>query len=885
MRKVRSVLSALAAFAAAFSTHAAVQPYDVALEYVESTGVQYLDTGLVLSNDVKVTMDIALTSTSGIQKVFGSRDGASSGNISLIGLDSFLYSDFNNGDYDQYRLVSNVGFSRVMVELSASQRRVLVERNGVISVLHAKTQVCPHEFCTSGTALIFDMNGASGNGAGTWSRASARIYSLTIDRDGTRLRDYQPCIRNGVAGLYDRVGGKFLPPTAGGLVAGPAVPTPACDLSAAGAEPILFVEPSAYPVTYIQGDGTAYLDTGLTLSNAMYADIAYEIISGNGATGVFGSRKSASENNIALSCDLAGAFQGTLRSILAADFLGSGAYWNYRASLSVNDSEGGVTNVPYATHLGPEGCRTTNLFTRAQVASSANAWGESGAFATPTSAMVFRVGGTDWATARAKLYSLVIREGGDIIREYRPYVKDGVACLSERLSGSWLCNANAQGGTLTAGPPAEALAFTNLVAATCTNASGRVGVAAVGAGAAGCDVFAVTAAAPPYDRAVAYLEGDGTQYIDTGLVISSDMTVSLAYDLVDAGNGPAGIFGSRTGADNRNAAVSYATTSQVSCDFANGSFGTYRASLGSTQAGQTYDAVLSATRRSLTLRGGNSAKTNTADSAGNGWTTPGTAWIFGTQNTTWSYGKVRVRSLRIEQGGDVIRDYQPCVKDGVACMYERVEGVFLYGANRAGNVFAVGETIPATNADLCPGTGRKGPMAFVTTNLVLSASGAAAAPFVIGPLQPGTRYATCFFATNGIGGTARYPAGGDYFIKFTTSSDAAPAGGALSLDVAYAPDRGSRLALSVTRAGTAATQLHALYGAAYGGASAAGWSADEVIGAFAAGAATLSVPSPRRGEKVNYLRLYTADGEWSQTIHVPATGLVRTPLGMTVIIK
>ena len=51
------------------------------------------------------------------------------------------------------------------------------------------------------------------------SKNHMRLFRFKVTTDGEPVRDFVPCVTNGVAGLYDRVFGKFYP-LAGGKVSG-----------------------------------------------------------------------------------------------------------------------------------------------------------------------------------------------------------------------------------------------------------------------------------------------------------------------------------------------------------------------------------------------------------------------------------------------------------------------------------------------------------------------------------------------------------------------------------------------------------------------------------------------------------------------------------------
>lgn len=841
---------------------AATQPYDEALEYVESDGSQYMDTGLVLSNDVTVTLSFAATkSYVNTGKVFGGRDSATSRSISCFFNSNGFYVDFNNSvalDYRATTPVLNDPFCRWDVLLSAQCRKATARSKLIMSAKNDKP--CPDEFSTSATARIFDLSGTDA-GMKAAAKVSARLYSLTITNSTGVLRDYQPCRKDGVVGLYDRATKEFLAPAAGVLAAGPTIDTPACDVTYSDDEPIIRISPADYPVEYIESDGIAYLDTGLVLSNTMSVAFDYAILantSPSGApVGVFGSRLSAAERNIAISF-ASGA------STTAIDF---GSNNGYRIEPTFQ------LGVRYHTYLGADERRTINPATGGVVAHNPKVWSSENPFKTPSSALVFGAynnGLQTWEKMRGRVYSLVVKDGDEVIRDYEPYVTNGVACLRDKVTGTnFLFNANASGGVLTAGPVARTFDFGERISGLCTNAVGEVEVERLGDGASSCDVLSVVApVAMAYP--VEYLESDGSQYFDTGFAIMKDMAVTLEFAITDYGNGPAGVFGSRQDADHCTAAISYASNKQISCDF--GGTANHRANAINITCGPEvkFTAVLSAKVRSL--KGGSVDVKSTNDASGEeDWQTPGNAWILGTQNTTWKKAKARLYSVRITHGGVAFRDYQPCVRDGVPCLFDRVTRTYLFEADGKGG-FGVGPRIEQPVCYSLDGF-RNGPVAPVT-NLVASVTGPATTVFSIPALQPGTGYEGFFLAENHVASVpTRMPVPEGISYSFATAGEEA------SLKVDYALTGRSRLALSVLRTGRVATKLHAVYGSVYGGDAAASWEHDETIADLGADEATVSAFSPRFDGTANYLRLYTEDGEWSQTICLPATGLVQKPAG------
>ena len=73
----------------------------------------------------------------------------------------------------------------------------------------------------------------------------------------------------------------------------------------------------------------------------------------------------------------------------------------------------------------------------------------------------------------------------------------------------------------------------------------------------------------------------------------------------------------------------------------------------------------------------------------------------------------------------------------------------------------------------------------------------------------------------------------------------------------------------VESAVAAATDVYAAWGATYGGVDAAAWEHRERIGAFAENVASAEFTTPDLGRDTVYVRFYTADGEWSETVYLP----------------
>ena len=95
-------------------------------------------------------------------------------------------------------------------------------------------------------------------------QSSARCYTLKMWEDGTLVRDFLPCLKGGVAGLWNQVDNKIYMPL-GKTVAG----------SVTNDVPLCVHEPDRY-LDYIQSTGTEYINTGVRGRSDTMAEIEME---------------------------------------------------------------------------------------------------------------------------------------------------------------------------------------------------------------------------------------------------------------------------------------------------------------------------------------------------------------------------------------------------------------------------------------------------------------------------------------------------------------------------------------------------------------------------------------------------------------------------------
>ena len=186
------------------------------VEYIESTGTQWFNTGVYPTNKTRAEIDIELTKVENSFKfIMGSRNTT--------------HDEFNRFDLIKYEINDEIHFNfgytrnatRVVLEKyipSAGKRsKYIVDGKEQKLIIDEKlieySNVDNSEIKINYPLyLLTTIYGDQVNMESTKTYAvSAKLYSTTIYDDDKLVRDFVPCYRksDGVIGLYDRVENKF----------------------------------------------------------------------------------------------------------------------------------------------------------------------------------------------------------------------------------------------------------------------------------------------------------------------------------------------------------------------------------------------------------------------------------------------------------------------------------------------------------------------------------------------------------------------------------------------------------------------------------------------------------------------------------------------------
>lgn len=182
------------------------------LEYIQSSGTQYINTNYVPNNNTRVVMNIS-TESENTAAFFGSR-------VATVG-NSFIFWKLTATSYrmDYYN-------SKETINLTAPVR-FTVDMNKNILTFAGQTVTAPTAtFSTTGNNLML-LTQITG-GVVDSRKLPAQIYFCQIYNNGQIVRDFVPCKNpSGEVGLYDQVGAQFYGNSGTGVFeAGPEIAQP-----------------------------------------------------------------------------------------------------------------------------------------------------------------------------------------------------------------------------------------------------------------------------------------------------------------------------------------------------------------------------------------------------------------------------------------------------------------------------------------------------------------------------------------------------------------------------------------------------------------------------------------------------------------------------------
>ena len=381
------------------------------VEYIESTGTQYIDTGVIPNQNTGFDIIYLTKSTIG-NRGYGSIMGArTDSKVNELQLTTYTENT------SQYQGVFRYIDSSYNAGISANKkmRTTLIGNNYSSGSLTPMSFSLGYKFEASVPITVFALNE---NGT-VKQHGKSQLYSLKLYNGNTLIRNFVPCYRkkDGVIGLFDTVQNRFY--------------------TNLGTENFkkgkdIFRLPDLYQkVEYIESTGTQYIDTGVIPNQDTGFDIIYltkDNVSNSGYGAVMGAREKSSYNELQLTTYVESGYQtstfGTLRwgTITSDNSMSS----SYNAGITSNTKMHSVLkNKVYTKNDGS----VINL---------------NGTFKSPVSLTIFVLNNNGAITQHGKvqLYSLKLYDGNTLIRNFVPCYrkKDNVIGLYDVVNDVFYTN-------------------------------------------------------------------------------------------------------------------------------------------------------------------------------------------------------------------------------------------------------------------------------------------------------------------------------------------------------------------------------------------------------------------------------------------------------------
>lgn len=225
MLVVRKLACGIMCFATMIASATVTTNLDSYVEYIQSSGTQWIDTGVIGKSTVNIAADVMVLSSAGSSCLIGERPDTGSKMKQRLGIwinNSYKWA-LNCGGIDT-SWIGSISYQNSRCVVSNENGRLWVAVNGgTPTKIHNGAN---QSFTSSLTLTMFFLNTTAGLDQGDNRPISARVYGLTLHDSGTLVRDFHPCrvtITDTDAGtsvskngLWDEVGDCFYGDLSGG---------------------------------------------------------------------------------------------------------------------------------------------------------------------------------------------------------------------------------------------------------------------------------------------------------------------------------------------------------------------------------------------------------------------------------------------------------------------------------------------------------------------------------------------------------------------------------------------------------------------------------------------------------------------------------------------
>lgn len=372
------------------------------LEYIESTGTQYINTGVNNINGVEIQFQYSAYKENA--SAFGARNGdTSDSRFGLTLYDGCFHimppGQNVNGIITNkhiFKFGSNVNYQCYMDE-------------------ELKINKIPTYKSSYNTYLFCECSG----GYSSFYSNNLKIYYCKLYKDGVLVRDFIPGEYNGKIGLWDRISETFFTNNGTGeFVAGPTIGPKILKVKMVDKNN-LYIK-----LEYLQSTGTQYIDTGVKFTTGFSCDIKFNMLSTSGDIDILSS---AQNDNYLLVSYL----NGTPRIYLNGTALKNIAM-PYNTVHTVNMNYNGSTLTYTVDNT------TTYTVSKSNATSNSN--------------LLLFARSSSYGFSKAVLYYCKIWNGDTLVKDLIPVEKasNNTICLYDLVSNTFLENNGT--GEFVAGP-------------------------------------------------------------------------------------------------------------------------------------------------------------------------------------------------------------------------------------------------------------------------------------------------------------------------------------------------------------------------------------------------------------------------------------------------
>ena len=544
------------------------KPYYCEVEYLESTGTQWIDTGYIPNNNTSVEMIVSGVSANSFSVSSGTWFmGARRGY--LDNTFGFYYNPSNQNIY--YSFGNNMPYTNYSSSLLYEKIvKIEIDKTGLYINDGKVVTTTDTTFTTPVNLSLFGLN----NNGTTISFTSYKLHSCKISENGVLVRDYIPVLDNNMKPcLYDKVSGKpFYNQRTGEFLYGRQI----------------------HEVEYLESDGNQYINTEYNINTETdEVELNYQLLDETVYKWLFGEH----DNNARFAL---GAGDGIDKRNLAYGTntikLSDTYFFNNKHNFKANKDGVFVDEIKFADYKS---------------------------FTSTSSIWLFSLNLSPYTYgSKTKIWGYKHKRNGSLIRNYIPAVdENGKGFMFDRVTHSIFDNA--------------------------------------GTGEFLCD--------KKYTE-LEYIESTGEQWIDTGIYLTNDYSVEIDFELTEAIQSRAGIYGGLNSSMSRHGALLSPTTNQLESGYG--------------LSNPYYQLGLPSTTRHIIKQQKNKVYydgnlVHTFDDAI--FEIDKTAPLMNFDFTNYKPAKAKYYSSKWWDGDELIRDFIPVLDlKNTPCMYDRVTKQFFY---------------------------------------------------------------------------------------------------------------------------------------------------------------------------------------------------------------